>query len=101
MIKKSNNSLLIAKETLSRLSLEERIQIFKELQNDLYPILLEQASSLMRSKAKTTSMKKISQIVKKVRKKLYEREISGRSWYQYFNFRFATFSHLFNHHGIS
>ena len=60
------------RQALRHLGQKERMLILEDLQQDLYAQRLRKISDILRSKARTTSFRKISRITQKVRQKLHD-----------------------------
>ena len=66
------------KKAIFGLPVKERIRFLEDLEERLLPYRFREIASILRSKAKKpVSLKKITKICKKVRKKLYEEETKG------------------------
>lgn len=68
------------KRAIFKLPIKERIQFFKELEEDIFPARFRKIISILRSKAKKPiSLKKITQICEETRKRLSEEETKSSS----------------------
>ncbi|UCD14947.1 MAG: hypothetical protein JSV34_04275 [Candidatus Omnitrophota bacterium] len=68
------------KRAIFRLPLKERIKFLEELEDEIFPSRFRDIVSILRSKAKKPiSLKKITQVCKKVRKRLYNEELKSNN----------------------
>ena len=65
------------KQAVYQLNPPQRIRLLEDLEDSFFPGRLRQIVSVLRSKAKTSSLNKITKITQKIRKRLYE-ETQGR-----------------------
>ena len=75
MIKKS--SVLEIKNIFLRLPPRQRIKLLEELEDKLFSSRFREIVSVLRSKSKTSSLKRITRISKNIRKKLYDETKGG------------------------
>ncbi|OGX07411.1 MAG: hypothetical protein A2Z88_11430 [Omnitrophica WOR_2 bacterium GWA2_47_8] len=72
MIKqKSKWSYEEVKEAVARLSPRERLKLLEALEDKLFAARMREITSIIRSKAKTNSPRKIAQAVKRAQRRLY------------------------------
>ena len=75
MIKKS--SVLEIKNIFLSLPPRQRIKLLEELEDKLFSSRFREIVSVLRSKSKTSSLKRITRISKNIRKKLYDETKGG------------------------